>query len=143
MNNDKPVDNLGARRVLCVDDSPTFRAVLHFAFAKYPDVEIVKITESPMETVSEAVHSAHEGKPYEAILLDIQMGPPDGVKVARILRKNSAYKTAPIFFLTATTKVETLREAGELGIVIQKERRSANDLVDEIADHLRRFYGTG
>ena len=114
---------------------------MHFAFGKYPDVEKVKITENPMETVSEAIHSVHEGKPYDAILLDIQMGPPNGVKVAHILRKNSAYKKVPIFFLTATTKKETLDEAAEVGIVIPKERRTANDLVDEIAAHLRRFYG--
>ena len=121
-------------KILCVDDSKTFRALLHFAFADYPNVQIVGDSKKALE---QAAREALRNAPFEAFVLDIEMGPPDGFETARRLRKMPAYQNTPIVFLTATADESLLHQAMKLGNgVILKIRRTADQILTSVTNML-------
>ena len=85
-------------QVLCVDDAPMVRALLCLAFAEWPNVEILG---DPEEALELALRREREGRPFEAIVLDIVMEPMDGLSLGARLRMRSAYAHVPLVFLTA------------------------------------------
>lgn len=71
----------------------------------------------------EAANSAHEAlaivqkanNPFECFLIDIQMPDMNGIELCRELRKDQAYKRAPIMMLTAMSEREYIEKSFSAG----------------------------
>lgn len=86
-------------RVLLVDDCPdTLRLFAHIL--RLSGAEVVTV-HHPRDAIRVALQAMVEDKPFDCILLDMQMPELDGYEVARILRQ-SGY-SAPIIALTANS----------------------------------------
>jgi CheY-like chemotaxis protein len=89
-------------RVLVAEDHPVNRKVIELILAKAP-VDLVMV-----ENGSQAVE-ASANKPFDVVLMDMQMPVMDGLDAARFIRTREARGEAPrafIVFLTANTLPE-------------------------------------
>ena len=89
-------------RVLVAEDHPVNRKVIELILANVP-VDLVMV-----ENGSQAVE-ASANKPFDVVLMDMQMPVMDGLDAARFIRNREARGEAPrafIVFLTANTLPE-------------------------------------
>ncbi len=125
-----------ALRVLCVDDSPTFRAVLMMTFAGWPGVEVLGC---PLDALRRCMGEMFKGTPFDALVLDVEMTPISGVDLAHRIRELPAYRDRPIFFLTGLESKTALTNAA-LSVdatLIAKGRQTAQELRAAIVREFR------
>jgi putative two-component system response regulator len=97
-------------RILIVDDQPANIAVLERLLDVSDFTNVVSTTDS-----SQVVSICAQDEP-DIVLLDLQMPPPDGFEVMRMLEPWTRGSTRlPILVLTADTNPETKRRALSLG----------------------------
>jgi DNA-binding response OmpR family regulator len=84
-------------RVLVVDDEPSILELLQTALDNFEGYE-VSIAGSAAAAVSTIDKAA---KPFDCILLDIQMPGTNGIELLRALRQMPDYEDAPVIMLTA------------------------------------------
>jgi len=118
--------------LLCVDDSTTFRTLLTLSFVGWERAKHVKVLADSKQAVMDLLEARTSGEPYDVIILDIEMGPPNGIDLAKQIKMISTYRLTPIYFLTSTQDSELLSEAAELGEVVQKNRRVGDELLEVI-----------
>ncbi len=96
-------------KILSVDDSQTFRAIVKRAFRPY-DCEFIEAING-----LEGLKLAARENP-DLIILDVAMPKMDGVTMARKLRNRPSLKDIPIIVLTATPGQKIVIELAKLGI---------------------------
>lgn len=122
--------------LLCVDDSATFRTILNLAFVGWSNAGHIKIMAESSEAVTELQAAYNGGNPYDVIILDIEMGPPNGIELAKQIRLLSSYRSTPIYFLTSTDDDSLIHTARIVGAtVIQKNRRIGDALLDALTEN--------
>lgn len=82
--------------ILICDDEKTFADELKKSVAAYFDE---KRTDVQIDAFDDPVAATAGGKAYQIAFLDIQMGMPDGMAVAKLLKKRNSRTV--IFFITA------------------------------------------
>jgi len=98
----------GATRVLVVDDNPLNARLL----------------EAQLQSAGYAVVTCNDGltalaeymrAPFDLVLLDVLMPPPDGIETCRLLRATDMGARVPIVFVTALTDPDVRARALEAG----------------------------
>ena len=126
-------DAAASTRVLCVDDSITFRAALRLAFANWPNIVVV---ESPTKALAQALAAVRKADPWEVFVIDIVMEPFDGVELSRRLRSMRAYQSTPIILLSGLDDLSRFEVAARaLGAqLVSKDRQTGAQLVRLISN---------
>ena len=110
LRRDQPV--LEGRRVLVVDDNAVNREILTRLSARWrmrPD----EVASGP-EAIGEFERALADGRPYDLVLLDMQMPAMDGLDVARALRDRTAGGPGPVVvMLTSIHREGGLRAEAE------------------------------
>ena len=105
-----------SRRILIVDDHPSFRASAH-ALLESEGYEVVGEAEDGLS----GLRAAHDLKP-EVVLLDLQLPDIDGFEVARRLTANGA---VPAIVLVSSRSPEDLgplvASSGAIGFITKAE----------------------
>ena len=106
---------LDGRRVLVVDDTAVNREILVRLAARWrmaPDA----VASGP-EAIAAAARAEAEGRPYEVVLLDMQMPGMDGVETARGLTAPAGRAAPVVVMLTSIHRDEALRrDAAAAGV---------------------------
>jgi CheY-like chemotaxis protein len=105
------VSSTAAIRILAVDDDPFILDIVpaiadkagfaHTTVASSADEALDLIAANPV--------------PFDCLLLDIRMPGMDGIELCARIRRNPAYKNAPIIMLTAMRDIESLGRAYKAG----------------------------
>lgn len=98
-------------RILAVDDDPFIRDLLPVVFkdAQFPDITIAS-------SGAEALHILNTApRPFECLLLDIQMPVMDGITLCTHIRQLRSYRDTPIIMLTANTDLDSIEGAFSAG----------------------------
>jgi two-component system chemotaxis response regulator CheY len=100
------------KRVLIVEDSIVMRELLSLAVTSRPNVDI---DEAPDGVAAlKAIRAAAE-RPYDLILLDLNMPVMDGMKLLGFLGKEPAAKNTVVAVVTTEGSEETEKQARGLG----------------------------
>jgi two-component system sensor histidine kinase/response regulator len=108
------VDHLAGRRVLCVDDTETNRALLVKQLAT---LGMMAETAIDGPEALEMLYAAQaKAQPYDAVVLDYSMPKMNGVALARAIRSNPAFSRLPMVLVTSWTERGQFEGAYEAGI---------------------------
>nr|WP_281380875.1 response regulator [Nocardioides panaciterrulae] len=122
---------LDGRRVLVVDDNETNRLVLTEQLGAW-EVEAVAVP-SAEEALTALRAAAREGRPFEAVLLDLVMPGTDGLALAGMIRADAGLGRPPMLLLSSHQDVgpEKARAAGFRGALAKPVRH--DDLYEAVA----------
>ncbi len=123
--------DLSGLRVLVIDDNATNRLVFHEMTSLWglKPTEVAGGEQALAEL--ERAHSA--GRPYQLVLLDLQMPDLDGFEVAKRIRENPIYSDLEIIMLTSLGRkgdTELCKEIGINGYLVKPVKQS--ELLDGI-----------
>jgi PAS domain S-box-containing protein len=108
------IDRLFGARVLMVEDNPVNMMIV-VAMLEHWGVRVAQAHDGQMAV--EAVHAAsHQGDPFDAVLMDVQMPVMSGHEAARELRRHYAAQHLPILALTAAALVSERDDAMRAGM---------------------------
>jgi two-component system, chemotaxis family, chemotaxis protein CheY len=96
------------RRALVVDDDPAVCEMVGKVLAS-AGLEALTLTRS-----TEAPGFLEEGK-FDLVLLDLHMGPPDGIELARQMRQSRWHRTTPIIFISDDQRPSAMSIGFEAG----------------------------
>ena len=107
------------------------------------DAMSLKMAEFILQQNNYAVIKASSGMEFlsmlskvevDLVLLDIEMPLMNGIKTLETMKKNEAFRDIPVMFLTANTELDTIKEAGKLGVSgYVKKPFLPQDLLDRVA----------
>jgi PAS domain S-box-containing protein len=122
--------NLKDKQVLIVDDNPTNRKVLEHYLKTAGLIETA--VDSGGAALSALRAAAQRGRPFDLVILDLQMPEIDGLEVARSMGADAALRNTPKIMLSSVGQVdaEHLQAAG-IGANLTKPVRHAQ-LIDAI-----------
>jgi signal transduction histidine kinase/DNA-binding response OmpR family regulator len=127
-----PRADLAGLRVLIADANATNRDVLHHQLASSGVIDdAVADGASTLERLREA---AARGRPYDLVILDMMLPGPDGLAVAREIRRDPALAQARLVMLTSIGlrgDAQAARDSGIEGYLIKPARQ--RDLLDCVA----------
>jgi len=103
------VTDMGRRRILIVEDSPTMRQLLAFALRRLRDVDVVEAQDG-MDGLRKVSSDS-----FDLALVDINMPVMDGLKLIRLMRGESALADIPIVVITTEGADEDRERALALG----------------------------
>lgn len=97
-----------ATRILCVDDSPTIRKLVHKALdpAGY-EVEEAENGRDALEKATEA---------HQMFIVDVHMPEMDGFEFVEAIKKKPSLASRPVVFLTTESSEEKKQRGKELGV---------------------------
>jgi len=124
---------LGTRKIiLSVDDSPTVRRALEFAFSTYGHVVV------SVEDAEKALQALSELRP-DIVFVDFQLPGIDGLDLCQRIRRELTTTKVPVVVLSSKTKEGFEARALEMGAdtFLRKPTSSA-----ELLETLRRHTGT-
>jgi PAS domain S-box-containing protein len=105
---------LAGARVLVAEDNPV-NMMVTVAMLEQWGVQVEQVSDGV--AVLDAVRRAHdEGRPFDAVLMDVQMPRLSGHQAARALREQHGARTPPIIALTAAALVSERAEALDAGM---------------------------
>jgi CheY-like chemotaxis protein len=99
------------KRIVIVDDEADIREIVRHAIELTTDWIVTEAKDGITALAS------IQNDPPDAILLDVMMPLMDGKEVFRKLRENSATRSIPTIFLTASLQRSDVRNLEELGPV--------------------------
>jgi signal transduction histidine kinase/CheY-like chemotaxis protein/HPt (histidine-containing phosphotransfer) domain-containing protein len=97
---DKRSPQLEGKRLLIVDDNPTYRQILTMQAQSWG------MLTRAAESGSEALDWLRQGEAFDLAILDMQMPKMDGLTLAVEIRKQSNYQKLPLVMLTSIGKAE-------------------------------------
>ncbi len=95
-------------RILVVEDNPLNRELL----CDWLETEGFTVTTA--ENLDEAF-AAFEGQPPEVVLLDVQLGPEDGLALAAWIRDTPRFRSLPVIAVTAHAMVTDQQRVMQAG----------------------------
>ncbi len=104
-----PIERLRGARVLMVEDN-VVNMLIAVAMLERWGVEVRQAADG-QEAVEEVEQAAAAGKPFDAILMDLQMPVMSGYEATRVLRTRAAGRGVPIIALTAAALVSERERA--------------------------------
>ena len=94
-----PLTDLRGTRILVIDDDPNAQEIFHRTLESWG------VHSDPAPDGDEALVrlqvARDRGEPYDAVLLDYQLGDIDGITVARTILEQSSFKDTPLLMVTA------------------------------------------
>ena len=132
---------LAGARVLVAEDN-AINMMVTVAMLEQWGVQVAQVSDG--EAVLEAVRRAeHQGQPFDAVLMDVQMPRLSGHQAARALQREHGDRTPPIIALTASALVSEREEALESGMCdFLTKPIDAERMRRVLAAHLRRARAT-
>ncbi|GAA4788260.1 response regulator transcription factor [Rothia endophytica] len=106
-------------RVLLVDDHPVVRAGLRAMFEEFENITVVAEAADGGAALAEVARFAEQGHPLDAVVMDLQMKPVDGIIATRSITEQ--FRT-PVLVLTTfdtQTNIVAAVEAGALGYLLK------------------------
>ena len=97
-----------AKKILIVDDSESIREVVCFTLQKSGH-EVQKAVDG-----QDALKYL-DGTPYDLIITDLHMPPPNGIELIKIIRASEKYSNIPILMLTTEAEEKKKFEAKDAG----------------------------
>lgn len=129
-----PASIVGCRRILAVDDSPTFLA--HLARSLREDGHDVVLARSGYEALDMLAVQT-----IDCVVLDLQMPHVDGIETVRRIRQTPGREATPTLMLTASENPEDQRNATAAGVDDYLRKTVALDVVRaKIRNLLRQKY---
>jgi|SRR5580704_4510168 CheY-like chemotaxis protein len=95
-------------RIMVVEDNPLNRELL----CDWLDTEGFNVV--PAENIDEAM-AAFERQPPHAVLLDVQLGPEDGLALAAWIREDPRFRSLPVIAVTAHAMVTDQQRVMQAG----------------------------
>ncbi len=123
-------------KILAIDDDSSALEILSMlvAHAGYSDIETAASAGIALERITSA------SRPFECILLDIQMPVMDGIEFCDLLRRLPGYADCPIIMVTAMTDKRYMDQAYAAGASAYVTKPfDANGLAVCLADAARRL----
>ena len=105
------ITDIGADKILIVDDDPVNRKILGKLFSTYYTVIEAENGNDGMSQI------LMEENKLCAILLDVMMPGMNGIEVLRHLKRMGVIERIPVFIITADTSAGVMKEAYELGVM--------------------------
>ena len=105
------ITDIGADKILIVDDDPVNRKILGKLFSTYYTVIEAENGNDGMSQI------LMEENKLCAILLDVMMPGMNGIEVLRHLKRMGVIEKIPVFIITADTSAAVMKEAYELGVM--------------------------
>ena len=105
------ITDIGADKILIVDDDPVNRKILGKLFSTYYTVIEAENGNDGMSQI------LMEESKLCAILLDVMMPGMNGIEVLRHLKRMGVIERIPVFIITADTSAAVMKEAYELGVM--------------------------
>ncbi len=96
------------KKVLCVDDSPTIRKLVHKALD--PDGYTVDEAGDGKEALSKATAD------HDLFIVDVNMPEMDGFEFVEAIKKNSELANTPVVFLTTESSDDKKARGKTLGV---------------------------
>jgi len=129
--------HLLAKRVLLVEDNPVNMMIAAATLEQW-GVEVVQARDGRM-AIDAVCEAAADERPFDAVLMDVQMPVMSGHEAAQELRKDYDAQTLPIIALTAAALVSERDEALAAGMndFLTKPIDAAH-LRQTLARHVRR-----
>ena len=128
---------LAGRRVLIVDDNATNRETLQHQLESWK--ADVAAASSGAEALGVLGTSARKDKPFQAVLLDMNMPEMDGVQLAAAIRRLGHHEAVPLIMLSSVSAadVDEARNVGDIDAWLTKPVRQSR-LLDALSSHLSR-----
>lgn len=105
--------------ILLVDDHPIVRAGLKAVFASFSDIEVLAEASDGSQALEVLHQLTASGRRVDAIIMDIQMKPMNGIEACRVISKEGG---PPILVLTTfdtQSDIVAAIEAGALGYLLK------------------------
>lgn len=106
-------------RVLLVDDHPVVRAGLRAMFEEFENITVVAEAADGGAALAEVARFAEQGHPLDAVVMDLQMKPVDGIIATRSITEQ--FRTPVLVLTTFDTQSDIVAavEAGALGYLLK------------------------
>lgn len=106
-------------RVLLVDDHPVVRAGLRAMFEEFENITVVAEAADGGAALAEVARFAEQGHPLDAVVMDLQMKPVDGITATRSITEQ--FRTPVLVLTTFDTQSDIVAavEAGALGYLLK------------------------
>ena len=102
-------------RVLVAEDNDVNQLLLTAMLARF-DCEVVSVTDGE-QAVSAVLDAAHDGRPFDLVLMDVQMPTLDGVEATRLIRASGIGEDQlPIVALTANAFADSIKACLDAGM---------------------------
>jgi CheY-like chemotaxis protein len=109
----KEVELLTNHRLLIVDDNITNRKIIYHQVTRWGmQVDEAATANVALKALAESVE---QGKPYDLVLINMQIPEMDGITLGTQLKANSATNKIPLILLTATNQRDEVERAINLG----------------------------
>jgi PAS domain S-box-containing protein len=109
-----PAADLHGARVLMVEDNPV-NMMIAVAMLERWGVRVAQTVDGA-KAVDAVQRAAAEGRPFDAVLMDVQMPVMSGHEATRVLRQSDAGRAVPIIALTAAAMVSEREQALAVGM---------------------------
>ena len=128
---------LAGRRVLIVDDNATNRETLQHQLESWK-VDVAAASSGP-EALGILGSSARKDKPFQAVLLDMNMPEMDGIQVAAAIRRLGHHDAVPLIMLSSVSAadIDEARNVGDIDAWLTKPVRQSR-VLDALSSHLSR-----
>jgi PAS domain S-box-containing protein len=111
---DPSTQPLAGRRVLLVEDNPV-NMMIAVALLEQWGVRVTQASDG-RQAVAAVQAAAHDGRPFDAVLMDVQMPVMSGYEATRVLRASWSASELPVIALTAAALVSEREQALAAGM---------------------------
>ncbi|WP_414754340.1 GAF domain-containing protein [Anabaena sp. CCY 9910] len=104
---------LNNRRLLVVDDHATNRKIIYHQVSRWGMQ--VDQADRAVAALGMIVEACQQNKPYDVILIDMQMPEMDGMALGKQIKANSSIPPTPLIMLTSTNQRDEVQQAIKIG----------------------------
>ncbi|MEA5568225.1 response regulator [Anabaena sp. UHCC 0399] len=104
---------LSDRRLLVVDDNATNRKIIYHQATRW--AMQVDQADSADAALRAMIAACQQNKPYDVVLIDMQMPQTDGLELGEQIRDNFAIAATPLIMITSTNQRAEIHQAFNIG----------------------------